>query len=88
MGSFLQTLGTLAGLGFSLLIAKCCTDHPEGRTLRIEVSGAGRMSVSPEHKVKVLRLYRHSLKHLMSWAIRRNIFAEEVRSEPAGWRTA
>ena len=37
------------------------------------------MVITPQHKLRVMHLYRHSLKHLMSWAIRRNVFADEVR---------
>ena len=37
------------------------------------------MVITPQHKLRVMHLYRHSLKHLMSWAIRRNVFASEVR---------
>ena len=37
-----------------------------------------KMVITPQHKLRVMHLYRHSLKHLMSWAIRRNVFASEV----------
>ncbi len=40
-----------------------------------------RMVNTPQHSARALRLYRHSLKHLMSWAIRRDVFAGEVRGE-------
>ncbi|KAK9842284.1 hypothetical protein WJX81_004547 [Elliptochloris bilobata] len=42
------------------------------------------MVITPQHKLRVMHLYRHSLKHLMSWAIRRDVFAseaEKVRAE-------
>ena len=32
-------------------------------------------------KEQVKRLYRHSLKNMLSWAIRRDLFAEEVRDK-------
>ena len=38
------------------------------------------MSVRALQSQQVKRLYRHSLKNLLSWAIRRDIFFEEVRS--------
>ena len=36
------------------------------------------MSVRALQKEQVKRLYRHSLKNMLSWAIRRDLFADEV----------
>ena len=32
------------------------------------------------HKVRVMRLYRHSLKQMMSWAIQRSLIYEEFKN--------
>lgn len=30
-------------------------------------------------RTRAIRLYRHSLKNMLSWAVRREVFYEEVR---------
>ncbi len=39
------------------------------------------MSLRAVQQEQVKRLYRHSLKNMLSWAIRRDIFYQEVRPE-------
>lgn len=36
------------------------------------------MSLKAAQRERVLHLYRHGLKNLLSWAIRRDLFAQEV----------
>ena len=36
------------------------------------------MSLKASHTQRALHLYRHSLKNILSWAIRRDIFNKEV----------
>lgn len=33
---------------------------------------------SPAQRVRAMQLYRHALKNVISWAVRREIFYEEV----------
>lgn len=37
------------------------------------------MSLSAAQRQRAVHLYRHSLKNILSWAIRRDVFWEEVR---------
>ena len=39
-----------------------------------------------EHAARVARLYRHSLKNVLSWAVNRQLYWEEVRSGGGGRR--
>lgn len=40
----------------------------------------GRMSIQAVQRERAIQLYRHGLKNLLSWAIRRDLFAEEVKT--------
>lgn len=37
------------------------------------------MSLQAAQRQRAIHLYRHGLKNLLSWAIRRDLFAQEVR---------
>lgn len=39
--------------------------------------------MSALQKLRAIHLYRHSLKNMLSWAIRREVFYEEVRRAAA-----
>ena len=52
----------------------------------LEVSGGGRRTTMAGadalmgHRVRVMRLYRHSLKQMMSWPIQKSLIYEEFKN--------